>query len=98
MSDADLKPAAEHGLPEVTWLWRRVFTYAVTLACLGLLWFVIGKITEVHSLERIAWGLIGVVVLQILFYTGGATLTDIWRLVVVLRTRQIAGKPPEPTP
>jgi hypothetical protein len=83
------EPNRPHGLPEVQWTFRRLYTYGLTLICLGLLAGIIHLLrTEPEPLLRIAYCLVGIIVLQQLFYTGGATLTDVWRLVSAVRNNR----------
>ncbi len=72
--------AGPPALPEVTWVWRRVFTYCLTLICALLLAFIIHKLADVPSLRAIAFCLVGLIALQSLLYIAGATVTDLVRL------------------
>jgi hypothetical protein len=85
-------PLSAAELPEVTWLWRRFYTYALTLLLCALVGFVIHQLAidarvAAAALERLGYGLLVLIALLILFYLGGATLTDIMRLVAIGKDR-----------
>lgn len=81
---ATVQPTPEHG-----WLWRRLYTFLVTTALLGLMTRVVLQLDDPTALRAIALQLAGLLALTQLLYMGGATLTDIWRLVSAVRTTRI---------
>jgi hypothetical protein len=94
-----LQNAVEGPLPptfitaEVVWSWRRWFTFGLTLICCALVGLIVWRLQDPASLRLIALTLCGLIALLTLFYVGGATLTDIWRLVTAVKTtRLISGK------
>lgn len=87
-------PLSAAELPEVTWGWRRSFTFALTAVLCGLVGFVISQLARgtlqdhaAQGLEHVGWGCLVLIALLVLFYLGGATLTDIQRLVALARDR-----------
>ena len=74
------------GLWEIRWLWRRIYTYAVTvLNCAG-----IGAIVlRLNSAEALKWmglALIGANVVTATLYLAGATVTDWAKLAHAARS------------
>lgn len=72
--------------PERGWLWRRLFSFALAAALLVLVYSVIRRLTDASALRAVALALLLELALVQLLYMGGATLTDIWRLVSAVRT------------
>lgn len=73
-------------LPEVQWLWRRVFVFASAIGILALAWRISERITEpaaLHDGLRICLGLIA---LLIFTYLSGASAEAIVKLVGAIRT------------
>lgn len=90
-SPADLvvspQPTAEKG-----WLWRRGFTFLFGLLFTALLGLIVWRLSEPKALRDVALMLTGLIGLLQLFYLGGATLTDIWRLVSAVKTTRIVNE------
>ena len=55
-------------LPESQWLWRRIYTYVATVACLGLVGWIVHKLADGKHLAGIAYGLIGLSALLATYY------------------------------
>lgn len=89
MSDApDPRFPVGTELPEVNWLYRRLYSFGLTFAAAALVGFVAARLTDVGALRAIALGALGVIVLTQLLYVGGATLYEIWQLVSAVRTKR----------
>lgn len=71
-------------LPEVSWRYRRIYTYAVLLISHGLLAYVTSRLVEARPLMIIAILLIVEHVVMGLIYLAGATVTDLRRLAVAV--------------
>jgi len=80
----------EHGevseLPETNWLWRRVFTFALTVALVVYLWWLTGKISDVATLRMALRYAFGIIALLALLYLAGASTEAIARLLAAVRT------------
>jgi hypothetical protein len=67
-------------LPEPGFLWRRLLTFAVTAALIGLLWALAYLLTP-EDLLPFAQGLMLLLALIWLLYAGGASATDLARVI-----------------
>ena len=68
--------APERPPVEVTWLWRRIFTYLASLANAGLLTGVILKVRDPEGLVALGLALVAANVVLATLYLAGATVTD----------------------
>ena len=82
MSEAERPPV------EVRWLWRRVYSYAVTLLNLAGLGLIIWKVFDPQVLKWLGLGLIGANVVVATLYLAGATVTDWARIAQGLGSRR----------
>ena len=76
---------------EVTWLWRRIFTYLASLANAGLLAAVIVKVKDPQGLEALGLALLAANVVLATLYLAGATVTDWARIAGAARGGAKAG-------
>jgi len=80
----------EHGspsqLPEPAFVWRRWFAMAGTVLGDALLGVLIWRTTDPVVLRWLSLALVSYNALLAAFYMGGATLTDIWKLISAVRT------------
>lgn len=70
---------------EITWLWRRIFTYLASLANAGLLAAVILKVRDAQGLAALGLALIAANVVLATLYLAGATVTDWARIAGAAR-------------
>jgi hypothetical protein len=77
---------------EVTWLWRRVFTYLASLANAGLLAAVILKVRDPQGLAALGLALVAANVVLATLYLAGATVTDWARIAGAARGGAKAGE------
>ena len=77
---------------EVTWLWRRVFTYLASLANAGLLAAVIVKVRDPKGLATLGLALVAANVVLATLYLAGATVTDWARIAGAARGLPRAGE------
>ena len=77
---------------EVTWLWRRVFTYLASLANAGLLAAVIVKVKDPQGLAALGLALVAANVVLATLYLAGATVTDWARIAGAARGGAKAGE------
>ncbi len=77
---------------EVTWLWRRVFTYLASLANAGLLAAVIVKVRDPQGLAALGLALVAANVVLATLYLAGATVTDWARIAGAARGGARAGE------
>lgn len=105
-----VQPAAsvsvvEHGeasdLPELDWVWRRAFVFALTAACcFGILWLT-RNITDVATLKMTIKYLCWIIILLCMLYIAGASSEKIVQLVSAVRTTRketITSGSPEAVP
>ena len=84
---AAIAPTAERG-----WMWRRLFSWALATAMVALLAVIVLRLSDPRALQAVALMVCGELALVVLFYMGGATLTDIWRLISAVRTTRIVNE------
>lgn len=72
---------ADDPLPEPSFHWRRWVTIGYVVATLGLLAWIVCKLTEGGPLRDIALTLIGSQAFFALLYMGGASASDLARIV-----------------
>lgn len=77
---------------EITWLWRRVFTYLASLANAGLLAAVILKVRDPRGLVALGLALVAANVVLATLYLAGATVTDWARIAGAARGLPRAGE------
>jgi hypothetical protein len=71
---------------EVRWLWRRIYTYAVTvLNCAGLS-AIVWRLSSAEALKWLGLALIGANVVVATLYLAGATVTDWAKLAHAARS------------
>lgn len=71
---------------EVRWLWRRIYTYAVTvLNCAGL-GAIVWRLHDAEALKWLGLALIGANVVVATLYLAGATVTDWAKLAHAARS------------
>ena len=93
MTDASLVPAAPR-LKEIEWLWRRWWSFGVTVVALAIVAFIVWSLRGVGmtdaqaiALQHIAYGLIGTVVFVGMIYVVGATAYELTQLVQAARVQ-----------
>ncbi|MCA6287333.1 hypothetical protein [Phenylobacterium sp.] len=77
---------------EITWLWRRIFTYLASLANAGLLAAVIAKVKDPQGLAALGLALVAANVVLATLYLAGATVTDWARIAGAARGEAKAGE------
>lgn len=77
---------------EITWLWRRIFTYLASLANAGLLAAVIVKVKDPRGLAALGLALVAANVVLATLYLAGATVTDWARIAGAARGGAKAGE------
>jgi len=70
---------------EVTWLWRRIFTYLASLVNAGLLAAVSAKVKDPQGLATLGLALVAANVVLATLYLAGATVTDWARIAGAAR-------------
>ena len=101
-ADQATTKVVEHGeasrLPDTSWTFRRLLIFLVAIVCLFLTWQVLGRVSDVVTLRMIARYSLGLVALCLFLYVGGASATDVVRLVSAVRTTRketlMSGPPP----
>ena len=77
---------------EITWVWRRVFTYLASLANAALLAVVIVKVRDPQGLAALGLSLVAANVVLATLYLAGATVTDWARIAGAARGRPGTGE------
>jgi hypothetical protein len=79
-------------LREVTWLWRRLWSFGVTFAALGIVAFIVQVlpgaglgVAQAVALQQVAFALIALTVFVGLIYVVGATAYELVQLVQAAR-------------
>lgn len=100
MTGSNLVPAAPV-LKEIEWLWRRWWSFGVTLISLAIVAFIVWALrqpglgdAQAVALQQIGWGLIGTVVFIGLVYVVGATAYELTQLVQAARVQIAIGRGP----
>jgi hypothetical protein len=71
---------------EIRWLWRRVYTYAVTvLNCAGV-GIIVCRVNSAETLKWLGLALVGANVVTATLYLAGATVTDWAKLAHAARS------------
>ena len=83
-------------LPEVQWLYRRLFAFSGLFLAAGLLAFVIHKLDDPEALKNLGLAACSLIALMALLYLAGATVTDLARLKSA-RLINFPSATPEPT-
>lgn len=95
-------------LPEPTWLWRRLYVYAVTIVILALVWIGVHKLAEIAALEpregivsllRVIQWLIAALICVITYYLVAPSAEQIVKMIQAARlqrTKIDADKAPQP--
>ena len=79
-------------LREVTWLWRRLWSFGVTFGALAIVAFIVSVLPEAGlalpqavALQQVAFALIGLIVFVGLIYVVGATAYELVQLIEAAR-------------
>jgi hypothetical protein len=90
MTDPSTIRTVEYGdasdLPEINWLWRRVFIFLLTVWCAFHLWLTVRRIDDIGTLREVVRGDQLLIALLALLYIAGASTEAITRLVGAVRT------------
>ncbi|HUO23683.1 MAG TPA: hypothetical protein VMU59_14295 [Caulobacteraceae bacterium] len=79
-------------MPEVSWVWRRVYAFALTALMCALLYLLVARVQDAETLRYLATGLLLVIVLLVLVYVVGATVTDLRRLGAAVESKSLFGR------
>jgi len=71
---------------EVRWLWRRIYTYAVTVLNAAGLGVIVCRVDSAEALKWLGLALIGANVVLATLYLAGATVTDWAKLAHAARS------------
>ena len=71
---------------EVRWIWRRIYTYAVTVMNCAGLGAIVLRLNSAEALKWIGLALIGANVVVATLYLAGATVTDWAKLAHAARS------------
>lgn len=98
MTDAQLMPPVPR-LKEIEWLWRRWWSFGVTLISLAIVAFIVWSLratgmsdAQAVAMQHVAYGLIGTVVFVGLIYVVGATAYELTQLVQAARVQIAIGR------
>ncbi|PZU74140.1 MAG: hypothetical protein DI531_08180 [Brevundimonas sp.] len=73
-------------LPEGQWLFRRIFTWTLTVALLGLLGWITWRMPA-DALQPVALWLIGLIALVVTYYLLAPSAAELARIFAELRVR-----------
>ncbi len=76
-------------LPEGSWLWRRAFTYGLSIACLVFIWFGVEALWDMRqatAIFQITRYMIGILAVLITFYMVAPSAEQIVKLIQAART------------
>lgn len=82
-------------LPEQDWFWRRTFSFGLSIACIGFIWYGIEALWDLRQPEaiyRVTRYMIGVLAMVILFYMVAPSAEQIVKLIQAAKTLR-AGVP-----
>ncbi len=98
MTDTSLVPPVPR-LKEIEWLWRRWWSFGVTVIALAIVGFIVWSLraagmtdAQAIAMQHIAYGLIGTVVFIGLVYVVGATAYELTQLVQAARVQIAIGR------
>lgn len=81
-------------LPEGQWLFRRIFTWTLTVALLALLGFVIARLPA-SDLQPVALWLVGLIALVVTFYLLAPSAPELARILAEIPRLRL-GRPNPP--
>lgn len=100
VTDLRVQPAPR--LREINWLWRRLWSFGVTIIALAIVAGVVWSIREPHlgsaqaiALQHVAYGLIVTVIFVGLIYVVGATTYELAQLIEARRVDVARARRPE---
>lgn len=73
-------------LPEGQWLFRRIFTWSLTIVLIGLLTWIIGRMPAAE-LKHVALGLIALIALVVTYYLLAPSAAELARIFAGLPIR-----------
>ncbi len=82
-------PAPLPRLAEISWRYRRLFSFGLVAACCWLVRAIIFRTEDPAVLKALALALCGLIALVTLVYVTGALATDIARIVAMVKTARI---------
>jgi hypothetical protein len=85
-------------LPEGKWLYRRLFTWTLTLICCGLLWFIVQQLRGDVALVEVAKWLIGLIGILATFYLIAPSAEQLAKIVQAGRIFRATHESPPPPP
>lgn len=98
MTDAPLIPPVPR-LKEIEWMWRRWWSFGVTLIALAIVGFIVWSLggstmtdAQALAMQHIAYALIGTVIFIGLIYVVGATAYELTQLVQAARVQIAIGR------
>lgn len=83
-------------LPESNWLWRRVFTFMIAIACLGFIWYGVEALWDMHdndAIYRVTRYMIGILFFTILCYMVAPSAEQI--VLMIQAAKNIRAKTPQ---
>lgn len=76
-------------LPEQDWFWRRSFSFGLSIACIGFIWYGIEALWDLKQAEaiyRVTRYMIGILAMVILFYMVAPSAEQIVKLIQAAKT------------
>lgn len=87
-----MTPDPQNPLPESTWLYRRLYTWSLTIAAIALLWWLVRRMPA-EDLQLVALWIIGLLSLVVTYYLLAPSAPELARILAELRIRLPFNRP-----
>jgi uncharacterized RDD family membrane protein YckC len=87
-----MTPDPQDPLPESRWLYRRLYTWALTIAAIALLWWLVRRMPA-EDLQLVALWIIGLLALVVTYYLLAPSAAELARIFAELRIRLPFNRP-----
>lgn len=81
-----MTPDPQDPLPEGQWLFRRLYTWSLTIAAIALLWWLVRRMPA-EDLQLVALWIIGLLALVVTYYLLAPSAAELARIFAEIRGR-----------
>ena len=81
-----MTPDPQDPLPESRWLYRRLYTWSLTIAAIALLWWLVRRMPA-EDLQLVALWIIGLLALVVTYYLLAPSAAELARIFAEIRGR-----------
>lgn len=81
-----MKLDPQNPLPESQWLYRRLYTWSLTIAAIALLWWLVRRMPA-EDLQLVALWIIGLLALVVTYYLLAPSAPELARIFAEIRGR-----------